>query len=322
VLDSRASAADGGAAGGAAATVGATAGAKLARMGAKLKRSGARLLWRAGASAASCRQCIVAAASRLRRSRLIIPCTPALVYGFCASLVGGTTAALSGAFEPHLVVGLPGPVQRACAGLQQVREQHETGCLLAHGLLTDAAADLLAQAMREHFARGAHAPMAINGIRAGRSTAVAMLSDDLPFLLWMRMLWEHTPSVLATVRASKLSPRLASVLTHPLGVAVGKTAVTQLVYETFSTSSYLALQAVLRGEGWRGALAELRGKFRRVWLDGFAFFGVLHVILFVLPLWWLQPMMDNLATLVFNTYLAWYSHESPVYDEEDEGARA
>ena len=32
--------------------------------------------------------------------------------------------------------------------------------------------------------------------------------------------------------------------------------------------------------------------------------------MFLIPLWWLQPLLDNLSCLAFNTYLALLSHEA------------
>ena len=72
----------------------------------------------------------------------------------------------------------------------------------------------------------------------------------------------------ARLRASSLSPRLAALLTSSTAVAVGKTAVTQLVYETTSNALYLALQSAMRGGGLRGVVAELKQKLLGVWLDG------------------------------------------------------
>jgi len=76
-----------------------------------------------------------------------------------------------------------------------------------------------------------------------------------------------------------------------------KTLISQLVYESASTALYLALQEGARGGGVRSALDEVRGKFWRAWTSGLAFFSVTHSIMFLAPLWWMQPVIDNLSSL-------------------------
>ena len=76
-----------------------------------------------------------------------------------------------------------------------------------------------------------------------------------------------------------------------------KTLISQLVYESASTVLYLALQEAVRGGGVRSALDEVRGKFWRAWASGLAFFSVTHGIMFLAPLWWMQPVIDNLSSL-------------------------
>uniref|UniRef100_A0A7S0PXS7 Uncharacterized protein n=1 Tax=Coccolithus braarudii TaxID=221442 RepID=A0A7S0PXS7_9EUKA len=137
-----------------------------------------------------------------------------------------------------------------------------------------------------------------------RSTIVSLASDDFPFLAWSRYLWVASERVTGAVRASSLTPGVVRVLTHPISVAVGKAIITQALYETTSNAAYLSMQAGLRGRGWRGVMAELRGKFWTVWRDGLIFWSGCFVVVFAMPIWWLQPIMDNLFTLFFNTYLA------------------
>jgi len=51
--------------------------------------------------------------------------------------------------------------------------------------------------------------------------------------------------------SSGLSPPSVQILTHPAAVAAAKALVSQMFYETASASTYLALQAKMRGEGWK-----------------------------------------------------------------------
>ncbi|KAJ1615824.1 hypothetical protein T492DRAFT_896756, partial [Pavlovales sp. CCMP2436] len=55
-------------------------------------------------------------------------------------------------------------------------------------------------------------------------------------------------------------------------------------------------------------VAELQGKFFKCWCDGVIFWSAAHVVVFSMPFWWLQPIIDNTFTLFFNTYLAMLAH--------------
>jgi len=125
---------------------------------------------------------------------------------------------------------------------------------------------------------------------------------------------EAAVKALRTSAWAARSPVLAALLSHPLTIAVLKTTITQLVYETVSDAVYLAIQAGMRGrgkrdEGWRERIEkELRSKFFMVWRDGLVFWSAAHMVVFLMPIWWLQPIADNAFTLIFNTYLAIVAH--------------
>ena len=104
-------------------------------------------------------------------------------------------------------------------------------------------------------------------------------------------------------------------LASPLGIASLKTLASQAAYETTSTAAYLGLQEGMRGGGPKQIFKELKSKFWRAYRSGLAFFTAQNLLIFLLPVWWLQPIVDNLSCLGFNTYLALLSHE-----EEEEGA--
>jgi len=172
--------------------------------------------------------------------------------------------------------------------------------------MTDVSADIMAQAIS---ARAEGDAMAVDWRRVPRSAFSSLLSDDLPFLLWSRGLWEASERIVASLQASTLSPRLVKVLTNTLTITAVKTIITQLVYETSSNAAYLSIQAWLRGGGWRAIGAELSSKFLGVWWDGVIFWSFAHIVVFSMPIWWLQPIADNLFTLVFNTYLAFVAYK-------------
>jgi hypothetical protein len=224
-----------------------------------------------------------------------------------------------------LVSVVPTPVAAACTAAASTissatyamlswRESHALLAVLLHGLLTDGVSDALAQALavrREHS-------LVIDWQRLRRSTLVAFLSDDLPFALWARLLWDGFEALRPRLLASPLPAWLRTALASPLGVAVLKTLVSQFGYETASTAAYLGLQEAARGGDARSVWRELRAKFWRAWASGVGFFSATHLLMFLLPVWWLQPLLDNLTCLAFNTYLALLSHD---HDEgEDTGS--
>ncbi|KAG8461879.1 hypothetical protein KFE25_013898 [Diacronema lutheri] len=252
--------------------------------------------------------------SRRRASAL----TPRGVHRRTAGFYAGCTAVLMPLWEPRHVqslvstLRLPPPVGAAlmagASGVYHARQRHMLPCLLAHEVITDVSADITAQA----FEAGApRSPFELDWRRVLRSTSVSLISDDFPFLLWSRALWVVTERLAHRLRASRsLSPRLVAFLTNRLTVSVGKMIVTQVVYESASNALYLALQAAFRGMGWNGVLTELRHKFFKCWCDGVLFWSAAHVVVFAMPFWWLQPIVDNTFTLFFNTYLAMLAHST------------
>lgn len=68
------------------------------------------------------------------------------------------------------------------------------------------------------------------------------------------------------------------------------------------------MQAALRGGGMRGVAAELRAKLWQLRRDGLLFWSAAHIVVFSMPLWWLQPIADNFLTLLFNVYQSLLAH--------------
>ncbi|KAL3899812.1 MAG: hypothetical protein SGPRY_012581 [Prymnesium sp.] len=170
-------------------------------------------------------------------------------------------------------------VMRACRALYALRTTYTLQVLLCHEVLTDVSADIVAQAVARR-AEGVNR-MSVDWRRVPRSVVAAMFSDDIPFLL--------------------CSPKLVVYLTHPV-----------------SNALYLALQAGMRGRGEldedcsRRIANELRMKFFSVWRDGLMFWSAAHIVVFAMPIWWLQPIVDNIFTLIFNVYLAIAAHRTIV----------
>jgi hypothetical protein len=250
--------------------------------------------------------------------------TPSKVLRRTLGLYGASTVALAPIWEPErmgrVLRAVPAGARSVMLGvsnaLHQMRTRHTLACLLSHEVMTDVTSDLLAQSIGAWRSLGPASKFAVDWQRVPRSTTASLLSDDFPFLIWSRYLWDAMEHVAELLRASALPRGLVRALSHPLSVALSKTAITQLVYESVSNLAYLAMQAAFRGGGRSEIVAQIRGKFFSVWVDGLLFWSAAHMVVFLMPIWWLQPIADNLFTLVFNTYLSTRAYESV---EEDEG---
>ena len=193
-------------------------------------------------------------------------------------------------------------VLATCGFLYALRLKYEWYILMWHEVFTGVSADVLAQSIEG-------LRPSINWARAVRTTSVSFLSDDLPFLVWSRVLWTAAERAKAAVRSSSLSPELMAALTSHASITCAKTAVTTGVYDTASDAVYLALQAALRGGGARGIAAELRAKLWTLRRDGLVFWSMAHMALFSIPVYWMQPIADNLTTIIFNTYQSLLAHQ-------------
>ena len=266
---------------------------------------------------------------RQRRGGLRLPAvhaTPLGIFRGSGWLVLGTTLALSGALDAPIgeraIRAAAGLLRRArlpasalerwgaratraaTGAIEGLRGGHPLGCLVFHGAVTDLTADLLAQGLEQSLTRGPSSRFAIDGARLLRSTAAAVVSDDVPFVLWVRALWHASSRFEHALERSALPLLAKRFLRHPLSLAVAKTLVSQLVFETASNALYLGLQALMRGDS---VAHELRRKFWEAWRGGLLFFTGSHLIMFMLPFWG-QVMVDNVACVAFNTYLAFISH--------------
>ena len=214
---------------------------------------------------------------------------------------------------PHVAwllrpLGLPQYVVQGVLGmwgqLTAFRDRHLFSFLCAHEVCTDVVSDVVAQAVTvDTMARG-DTLLSLDWRRVGRSTTSAMLSDDFPFLLWSRLVWSLFDRLKAAICASRLPSGIAHWLVSPLPLAFAKMVTTQVVYEPVSSGAYLLLQSLLRGDGWQGALNELSAKLGTAWRDGLIYWSFAHMVVFMIPYWWLQPIADNVATLAFNAYLS------------------
>ena len=240
---------------------------------------------------------------------------PSVLYAQTALAYAGATAVLMPIVETrHLAAITPGAsgLLAFWSVLTALRDQYLFGFLCAHEVVNDLASDVLAQAFtvdRDKDLPKEQKRLVLDWRRVMRSMSSAMISDDLPFLMWSKLLWGFSEWAEVALRQSATLPaRLVSALTHPLGMATVKMIITQLVYEPVSSAAYLSIQALLKGKGWKGARKELKDKMWTAWTDGLIYWSFAHMFVFMMPFWWLQPIADNVATLFFNSYLSMLSN--------------
>ena len=162
-----------------------------------------------------------------------------------ACFYGAATVTLSPLVEPDQLgrvlngLQLPKLVSQPVLATYCALHSHAFACLVSHELLTDASADVMAQAI----AAGAVGDeMVVDWRRVPRSALSSFLSDDIPFLVWSRALWVGSERAVAALRVSQLSPRLIAILVNPGTITLAKVAITQIVYETTSNALYLVIQ--------------------------------------------------------------------------------
>ena len=42
----------------------------------------------------------------------------------------------------------------------------------------------------------------------------------------------------------------------------------------------------------------------------YRYWSLAHLALFSIPIWWVQPIADNVTTMIFNVYQSFLSHQS------------
>lgn len=68
----------------------------------------------------------------------------------------------------------------------RLRDAHPAEAVVLHGAITGAVSDVLAQAVAAHGrGGGGGSPLRLGWSRVATTTVVSLLSDDLPFLLWV-----------------------------------------------------------------------------------------------------------------------------------------
>ena len=135
-------------------------------------------------------------------SGLVAPLAPALI-----SPAAQAVTAVFGALPPPVrtaIFGFFGLLKGAGSSLMAMREAHAFAAVLLHGLVTDGVSDALAQAISAPdtpspppagssgggVQKGSAKSMELDWKRVRRSAGVAFVTDDVPFALWTRYLFD------------------------------------------------------------------------------------------------------------------------------------
>lgn len=187
-------------------------------------------------------------------------------------------------------------LQAFAAGCYALRTRRAAAFMLVHGAITYACGDVLAQ-----LATGPQGPKVLwLPLRTARAAIVGLASDTVPFFFWstaLASLGPEAPLVTRTGLSSFMRRSPSALLALKVGLHLA-------LFQTFSTGSYLFLQAWLRGEGASSAAALLRDRFLPAYAPAFASFLVGGVLVYRLQSLVLQAALRNLGVLAIAVYLA------------------
>ena len=196
-------------------------------------------------------------------------------------------------FVPLLGQLLAELLRRVVAACEAARVTREQLFVLAHGAVTYAVGDMLAQAALPSAAASALAAPAGRVLWDPWLTAwaavVGLVSDTLPFYHWS--------SLLQSLRVPLLDRRPALLLPTKIALHLA-------TFQPLSTAGYLFLQGLRKSDGAPGAaLAFLRARFAAAILPALATFLVGGPLVYSLPVV-AGAALRNLGVLAMCVYLA------------------
>ena len=191
-------------------------------------------------------------------------------------------------------------LRRVASACENARLRREQLFVLAHGAITYALGDAIAQAaMRPSDSAGGMA-LWVPSLTAW-AAAVGLLSDTLPFYHWSSFLssFDH----IGGPRRAALERRLPIVARKPALILPLKVAVHLATIQPASTAAYLYLQGLLKGAGPIGSLAFVRERFLTAVLPALLTFLVGGPLIYSLPVV-AGAALRNLGVLGMCVYLA------------------
>lgn len=194
------------------------------------------------------------------------------------------------------VDGGMGKVALQCASfLQAQTKQHPLGMVLAHGIVTKACADVLAQTIPQ-----ANAPdIWLDPLRILRSMTASVISTSMPFYYWTKFMPTFFNSIQAWLNGAINQPFLRGFVS-----AFFKTIITQIAFRPFNVAGFLLLQSAFRGDTARELVSVMRNKFKQSLAGGILFYSVSNLLMYSVPVPFLHPIMGSIAGLMFNVWLA------------------
>jgi len=175
--------------------------------------------------------------------------------------------------------------------LNEQKRTNPLGLTLAHGVVTKACADVLAQTIPQ----GSEALVWLDPLRGFRSMLASLLSTSMPFYFWTRFMARSL---------SNAREMLGPVFGQGLGLATFKTVVTQALFRPINIILFLSLQSIFRGDSCRKLVHECRSKFRASLIGGVIFYSISNLLMYSVPVPFLHPIMGSVAGLIFNVWLA------------------
>jgi len=232
----------------------------------------------------------------------MIKSKPSAAYSASLVLVSAATAAqmitpgwLQGVLGPAAGSGL-GKVALQCAGfLQTQTKQHPLGMVLAHGIVTKACADVLAQTIPQ-----GDAPVIwLDPLRILRSTTASVISTSMPFYYWTKFMPTFFTAIQTWLNGAIAMPFLRGFVSAFL-----KTTITQVVFRPWNVGGFLLLQSAFRGDTARQLVSVMRKKFKQSLAGGILFYSISNLLMYSVPIPFLHPIMGSIAGLMFNVWLA------------------
>ena len=159
-------------------------------------------------------------------------------------------------------------IQTTAAACERLRVRHERAFVLAHGAITYACGDILAQTAMApaSVGRSSRSSRLLPG-RTLSAAAIGVLSDTLPFYYWGTLM-QSLGSQSSLVQRSKLLTRRPSLLL-PLKIVIHLAT-----FQPASTAAYLLLQGARHAGSLVGAIEFLRAKFSAAILPALATFTI------------------------------------------------
>ena len=181
-------------------------------------------------------------------------------------------------------------IQKLASACEEFRVDREQAFVLAHGAVTYAVGDVIAQASKP--ADSSSKAKLWSPAQTGRAAVIGLVSDAYPFYHWSKFIASLDASTLPVVAAKPMLLLPLKILLH---VAT---------FQPLATAGYLFLQGLSKGDRTvRNAVVFLKAKFRAAIVPALATFTIGGPLVYSLPVV-AGAALRNLGVLGFCIYLA------------------